>query len=201
VRRLLDRLYWCSVVWRVPNTDDVCFVFCLPFRPPVFVQLEFGYKPNSQLLPKAEDLPRLYGSLPDTAVTVLVNKQQLLRPSPVLHLRLLIRILLQHGGLQQPKQQQQDGAAAAGRKGAAAAAAATAALAVSGLDSVQLSGLKGAIVGLVGNSTLAVKSADGSQTAYPVVVVQQAFKGVFGFEPPLNFLGVENFKQLVQVCE
>jgi hypothetical protein len=157
------------------------------------LQLEFGYKPNSQLLPKGEDLPRLYSSLPDTAVTVTVDKQQLLRPSPVLHLRLLIRILLQHGCLQPPNQQQ-DGAAAVGRKGAAAAAAA-----VSGLDSVQLSGLTGAVVGAIGNSSLAVKTADGNQTAYPVVVVQQAFKGVFGFEPPLNFLGVENFKQLVQV--
>lgn len=161
----------------------------------MLLQLEFGYKPNSQLLPKNEDLPRLFSSLPDTSVTVTVNKQQLLRPSPVLHLRLLIRILLQHGGLQQPKQQQ-EGAAAAGRKGAAAAAATAA---VSGLDSVQLSGLKAAIVGAIGNSSLSVKSADGSQTAYPVVIVQQAFKGVFGFEPPLNFLGVENFKQLVQV--
>jgi hypothetical protein len=31
--------------------------------------------------------------------------------------------------------------------------------------------------------------------------VQQAFSRVCGFEPPLNFLGVENFKQLIQVRE
>lgn len=166
------------------------------FRSLLRLQCEFGYKPSSLLLPKGEELPRLYSSLPDTATMLTRSKQQVVQPSPVLHLRLLIRIVLQHGGLRKPPQQQAGGMP--GRKGAPAAAAAACG-SISGLDRVQLSELTAAVLGVVAGSSLAVKSADESQTAYPVVVVQQAFSKVFGFEPPLNFLGVENFKQLVQV--
>lgn len=177
-----------------------CISSCCP-------QCEYGYKPTAHVLPKGEDLPRLYSSTPDTATMVTRAKQQLLQPSPVLHLRLLVRILLRHGGLlqQQPSQQPPGGMAAAARKGAAAAGAAGGAAGSSsgggggGLDAVDVSDLTHCVVDVIGSSKLSVKSSDGSQTAYPVVVLQQAFPKVFGFEPPLNFLGLENFKQLLQV--
>jgi hypothetical protein len=168
------------------------------------------------MLPQGEDLVHLCSSIPDTATLVPrsssssggggggAQQQQLLRPSPVMHLRLLIRIVLQHGKLLQTKVPPAL-ASALNRKGgfggpaAAAAAPSAAAAAEGGLDAVWLGELSPAVVGVVAGNTLAVRSVDEDQVAYPVVVVQQAFSRVFGFEPPLNFLGVENFKQLIQV--
>jgi len=154
------------------------------------LQLHYGYKLTGPMLPRGEDLPSLCRSLPESAIMFTHQHLQLLRPSPVLHLRLLIRILLQHGKMVPAKQQQQqqDGGASAQHKGAAV-----------GLDSVALPALTSAVVAAVGSSTLAVTNLGDHTTAYPVVVVQQAFSRVFGYDPPLNFMGVENFKQLVQV--
>jgi hypothetical protein len=169
------------------------------------VQVEYGYKLRRLLLSQAPTLPDLCRQMPDTALVCKLTQQQgqgpgqqqqqqgqqqlVLRSSPVLHLRLMIRALLRHGNLQQQPQQQQGGEGAQGPSKAL----------LRGLDSVQVPELSAAVAAAVAGSTLAVASGDGSQTAYPVVVLQQAFKRVFGFDPPINYLGVEHFKQLLLV--
>jgi hypothetical protein len=180
------------------------------------------------MLPQGEDLIHLC-SIPDTTTLVQRSssssgggggggdggkqqQQQLLRPSPVMHLRLLIRIVLQHGKLLQPKVPPALASALNRKAGLGftpssgftspsgfTSSPAAAAAAEGGLDAVWLGELSPAVVGVVSGNSLAVRSSEEDQVAYPVVVVQQAFSRVFGFEPPTNFLGVENFKQLIQV--
>lgn len=169
-----------------PLKVPVCPVFGPAHHLP---QFEYGYSLTPQLLSKGDDLASIVATLPDTAVALKHKQHQLLlRPSPVLHLRLLIRVVLQQGGQTPPS-----AAGPTPRKGAGGAAAAAA-----GLGTVQTAELAAAVAGCISGSSLAVTTGNGL-TAYPVVVVQQAFSRVFGFELPLNFLGVENFKHLVQV--
>lgn len=168
---------------------------------PVRLQLEYGYKADSTLFPRGEDLAQLCGSLPESAVLIKHHEQQLLRPSPVLHLRLLIRSVLHHGNMlpaAAPRPQQDGSAGGSGAALRRSPSAGFGAAAAVGLDSVELPALTAAVSAAVGSSSMTVRGM-GEQVAYPVVVVQQAFSKVFGYQPPLNLLGLENFKQLVQV--
>jgi hypothetical protein len=124
--------------------------------------------------------------MPDTAVLVLHDGRQLLRPSPVLQLRLLLRLMLEHGR------------AAGHNTQEAAPAAGGDAGSISGPTAVLLPQLAAAAQACLASSASLASTKRGF-TAYPVVVVQQAFPRVWGHELPLNFLGVENVKQLIQV--
>lgn len=236
------------------------------------------------MLPIGEDLLRLLDGMPDTAVLVIRDGLQLLRPSPVLHLRLLVRLVLHQGGFyakpqraggqqQQLRAQSQSQQAAAGSEaqgaqqgsgndgnggtdsagasgadqlqqtlkleptsptqpgsatgggGTTPVAAAAEAVARGGspaaaagprprfpaagtgpprglrfeVDEVLHAALAGPLGGVLASSTTLAATNRQGRTAYPVVVVQQAFVKIFGYELPINYLGVENIKQLLQV--
>jgi hypothetical protein len=200
-------------------------------------QHECGYKLHRQLLPRGQDLLAVLDAMPDTALLVpppggaqaqqqqqqqqQQTQQLLLRPSPVLHLRLLLRLVLQQGGFcvrggsgggAGPQQQQQQLSQGVEPPTAAGADAGGAAPAPGDPQQQQqqqqqqqaamaptLAALQARVKECVaGAASLSATNRHGSR-AYPVVVVQQAFSRVFGFEVPLNFLGAPTFKQLLQV--
>jgi hypothetical protein len=147
-------------------------------------QLTYGYQLHQSSFNQAS-FKAVPDSFPDTVMFKVHNKNTLImHPSPVMQLRLLLRHLLAAYCAADPaldKEKPPAAAAAAAEQPkdevAAAVAAACAEQDVQGSLTVSPCG----------------------EQSFPVVVVHQQFKAVFGFEVPLQYLGVQHLKHLLHL--